>query len=42
MGEVRREHPFHLATLRAVRRATNKPVKVSYTGIQVLAAQRGN
>ncbi|MDB5065752.1 MAG: hypothetical protein JWM18_2186 [Chloroflexi bacterium] len=37
VGEVRREHPFHMATLRAVRKATRKPVKISYTGIQVLA-----
>ncbi|MGH2689220.1 MAG: cobalamin-independent methionine synthase II family protein [Actinomycetota bacterium] len=36
-GEVRRKAPFHLATLRAVRKATNKPVKVSYVGLQVLA-----
>ncbi|MGH3947565.1 MAG: cobalamin-independent methionine synthase II family protein [Pseudonocardiaceae bacterium] len=42
VGEVRREHPFHLATLRAVRRATKKPVKISYTGIQVLAAASNN
>jgi methionine synthase II (cobalamin-independent) len=42
VGEVRREHPFHLATLRAVRKATNKPVKISYTGIQVLAAATTN
>jgi 5-methyltetrahydropteroyltriglutamate--homocysteine methyltransferase len=42
VGEVRREYPFHLATLRAVRKATNKPVKISYTGIQVLAAATNN
>jgi 5-methyltetrahydropteroyltriglutamate--homocysteine methyltransferase len=42
VGEVRREHPFHLATLRAVRKATDKPVKISYTGIQVLAAATTN
>lgn len=42
VGEVRREHPFHLATLRAVRKATKKPVKVSYVGIQVLAAAANN
>jgi 5-methyltetrahydropteroyltriglutamate--homocysteine methyltransferase len=42
LGEVRREHPFHLATLRAVRKATRKPVKISYTGIQVLAAATNN
>jgi 5-methyltetrahydropteroyltriglutamate--homocysteine methyltransferase len=38
VGEVTREHPFHLATLRAVRKATKKPVKVSYCGVGVLAA----
>ncbi len=42
VGEVRREYPFHLANLRAVRKATKKPVKVSYTGIQVLAAATNN
>lgn len=42
VGEVQREHPFHLATLRAVRKATSKPVKISYTGIQVLAAATNN
>jgi 5-methyltetrahydropteroyltriglutamate--homocysteine methyltransferase len=36
VGEVSRLHPFHLAALRAVRKATKKPVKVSYNGIQVL------
>jgi 5-methyltetrahydropteroyltriglutamate--homocysteine methyltransferase len=42
VGEVRREHPFHLATLRATRKATKKPVKISYTGIGVLAAATNN
>jgi 5-methyltetrahydropteroyltriglutamate--homocysteine methyltransferase len=42
VGEVRRGHPFHLATLRALRKATDKPVKISYTGIQVLAAATTN
>jgi 5-methyltetrahydropteroyltriglutamate--homocysteine methyltransferase len=41
-GEVRREYPFHLAHLRACRKATKKPVKISYTGIQVLAAATNN
>jgi len=36
-GEVKRIAPFHLAHLRAMRKATDKPVKVSYSGIQVLA-----
>ena len=38
VGELRRRHPFHKATLLAVRKATKKPVKVSYIGMQVLAA----
>ena len=38
IGEVRREVPFHLVNLRAVRKATKKPVKVSYTGLGVIAA----
>ncbi|MGQ0577241.1 MAG: cobalamin-independent methionine synthase II family protein [Pseudonocardia sp.] len=42
VGEVAREHPFHLATLRATRRATKKPVKISYAGVQVLAAAATN
>ena len=42
VGEVTREHPFHLANLRAVRKATKKPVKISYTGIQVIAAATTN
>jgi len=42
VGEVRREAPFHLANLRATRKATSKPVKISYTGIQVLAAATNN
>jgi methionine synthase II (cobalamin-independent) len=42
VGEVRRDVPFHLATLRAVKKATNKPVKISFTGIQVLALATNN
>jgi 5-methyltetrahydropteroyltriglutamate--homocysteine methyltransferase len=38
VGDITREHPFHLATLRAVKKATKKPVKVSYCGVGVLAA----
>jgi methionine synthase II (cobalamin-independent) len=38
IGEVSRTGPLHLANLRAVRKHTKKPVKVSYTGIQVLVA----
>lgn len=42
VGEIEREYPFHLAQLRAVRKATNKPVKVSYTGLGVIAAASTN
>jgi 5-methyltetrahydropteroyltriglutamate--homocysteine methyltransferase len=42
VGEVTRAHPIHLANLRAVRKATTKPVKISYTGLQVLAAATTN
>ena len=42
VGEVRREVPFHLVNLRAVRKATKKPVKVSYTGLGVIAAATTN
>ena len=42
IGEVRREVPFHLVNLRAVRKATKKPVKVSYTGLGVIAAATTN
>ena len=42
VGEVRREYPFHIVNLRAVRKATSKPVKVSYTGLGVIAAATTN
>jgi 5-methyltetrahydropteroyltriglutamate--homocysteine methyltransferase len=42
VGEVTREHPFHLATLRATRKATKKPVKISYVGVGLLAAATTN
>ncbi|MBA3409528.1 MAG: cobalamin-independent methionine synthase II family protein [Geodermatophilaceae bacterium] len=42
VGEINREHPFHLAHLRAVRKATKKPVKISYTGLGVIAAATQN
>lgn len=38
VGEVSRRHPFHLANLRAAKKATGKPVKVSYVGVGLLAA----
>src|SRR5579859_3666255 len=37
-GPVSRRTSFAMPTLRAVRKATRKPVKVSYQGIHVLAA----
>ena len=42
VGEISREVPFHLVNLRAVRKATKKPVKVSYTGLGVIAAATTN
>lgn len=36
IDKVERLAPFHVAHLRAMRKATKKPVKVNYTGIQVL------
>jgi len=42
VGEVKREHPFHLATLRATKKATKKPVKISYAGLGVLVAATTN
>jgi 2-hydroxypropyl-CoM lyase len=42
VGEIEREYPFHLAQLRAVRKATSKPVKISYTGLGVIAAATTN
>jgi methionine synthase II (cobalamin-independent) len=38
VGPVSRRTSFALPTLRAVRKATKKPVKISYQGIHVLAA----
>lgn len=38
VGPVSRRSSFALPTLRAVRKATKKPVKISYQGIHVLAA----
>lgn len=38
VGPVSRRASFAMSTLRAVRKATNKPVKISYQGIHVLAA----
>jgi methionine synthase II (cobalamin-independent) len=42
VGEVKREYPFHLANLRATRKATKKPVKISYAGLGVLVAATTN
>jgi 5-methyltetrahydropteroyltriglutamate--homocysteine methyltransferase len=38
VGEIRRRHPFHVDTLKALRRSTDKPIKISYTGIGALTA----
>ncbi|MGQ0576887.1 MAG: cobalamin-independent methionine synthase II family protein [Pseudonocardia sp.] len=38
VGEVRRRYPFHLDTLKALRRATDRPIKISYTGVCAMTA----
>ena len=42
VGEVHCEHPFHGAAVRAMKKVTKKPIKVSYTGLQVLAVSSTN
>lgn len=42
VGEVSRKTSFAMANLQAVRKATNKPVKISYQGIHVLTAASNN
>src|SRR5262249_23171770 len=42
LAQVRREYPCHLPQLRAGRRATKKPVTVSYAGLGVIAAATTN
>jgi 5-methyltetrahydropteroyltriglutamate--homocysteine methyltransferase len=38
VGEVRRRYSFHLDTLKAMRRVTDRPIKISYTGIGAMTA----
>jgi methionine synthase II (cobalamin-independent) len=38
IGEVKRRYPFHLETLRAMRKATDRPIKISYTGVGAITA----
>lgn len=38
VGEIRRRYPFHLDTLKALRKATTKPIKISYTGVGAMTA----
>jgi 5-methyltetrahydropteroyltriglutamate--homocysteine methyltransferase len=38
VGEVGRRYPFHLDTLKAMRRSTDRPIKISYTGVGALTA----
>ena len=42
VGEVRRRFPFHLDTLKALRRSTDRPIKVSYTGVGAMTAATNN
>lgn len=38
VGEINRLYPFHTDALRALRKATDKPMKLSYTGIGAMTA----
>jgi 5-methyltetrahydropteroyltriglutamate--homocysteine methyltransferase len=42
VGEIRRLYPYHVETLKAVRKATNKPIKISYTGVGAMTAATNN
>jgi 5-methyltetrahydropteroyltriglutamate--homocysteine methyltransferase len=42
IGEIHRVYPYHVETLKAVRRATNKPIKISYTGVGAMTAATNN
>ena len=42
VGEINRVYPYHVETLKAVRRATNKPIKISYTGVGAMTAATNN
>jgi 5-methyltetrahydropteroyltriglutamate--homocysteine methyltransferase len=38
IGEVSRRYSFHLDTLKAMRRSTKRPIKISYTGVGAITA----
>jgi methionine synthase II (cobalamin-independent) len=38
VGEISRRYSFHLDTLKALRRSTDRPIKVSYTGVGAITA----
>jgi 2-hydroxypropyl-CoM lyase len=38
VGPISRRYPFHLDTLKAMRKATTKPIKISYTGVGAMTA----
>jgi 5-methyltetrahydropteroyltriglutamate--homocysteine methyltransferase len=42
VGEIERVYPFHVDTLKAVRKATNRPIKISYTGVGAMSAATHN
>ncbi|MFC4941908.1 cobalamin-independent methionine synthase II family protein [Pseudonocardia sp. GCM10023141] len=42
VGEVRRRYPFHVETLKAMRRSTDRPIKISYTGVGAMTAATNN
>ena len=42
VGPISRRYPFHVETLKAMRKATDKPIKISYTGIGAMTAATNN
>jgi len=41
-GPISRRYPFHVETLKAMRKATDKPIKISYTGVGSMTAATNN
>ena len=42
VGPIKRLYPFHVETLKAMRVATKKPIKISYTGVGAMTAATNN
>lgn len=42
VGEITRRYPYHVETLKAMRKATKRPIKISYTGVGAMSAATNN